>query len=50
MKCSLCKSEIEITFLNKIHGTFVIYGKKKVPVCSACQRLHQDMLPEQISS
>ncbi len=34
MKCSICSSKIEYTFLEKIFGTFI----KKKPVCSNCQR------------
>ena len=32
-KCAICKRKVEVTFLNKIRGTFV--GKKAV--CSECQ-------------
>ena len=34
MKCSICKKKIEITFLEKIDGTFVL----KKPVCKLCQK------------
>ncbi|MBN1793271.1 hypothetical protein JW826_06320 [Candidatus Woesearchaeota archaeon] len=39
MKCDLCGSRIETTFLNKPVGTYVKNekGKKKL-VCSHCQR------------
>ncbi len=39
MKCEICKSKIETTFLGKIDGTVVKDAKgKKHNVCSACQK------------
>jgi len=38
MKCSLCKKEIETTFLNKIVGTMVKHKGKKYFVCNECQK------------
>lgn len=38
MKCDICKKKIEMTFLNKIVGTYVGRGKKKRVVCSECQK------------
>ena len=35
MKCSKCKEKIEVTFLEKINGTFI----NKEPVCSKCQKI-----------
>lgn len=39
VKCDICSSKIETTFLNKILGTTVrdANGKKKT-VCNQCQR------------
>ena len=34
MKCSKCGKKVEMTFLNKIKGTYV----KKKPVCPDCQK------------
>ncbi|HLC73445.1 MAG TPA: hypothetical protein VJH20_02295 [Candidatus Nanoarchaeia archaeon] len=34
MKCSICNEKIEITFLDKIEGTYI----KKKPVCNSCQK------------
>ena len=34
MKCSICDQKIELTFLDKIKGTYI---KKKL-VCSVCQK------------
>ncbi|MBS3117352.1 hypothetical protein J4430_00520 [Candidatus Woesearchaeota archaeon] len=33
VKCTICKSQIQGTFLEKINGTYV----NKKPVCQACQ-------------
>jgi hypothetical protein len=39
MKCEVCKSKIETTFLGKIVGTVVKDAKgKKHHLCSACHR------------
>lgn len=39
MKCAICKSNIEETFLKKIIGTYVKDQKgKKHPVCFECQK------------
>ena len=39
MKCEICGSKIQTTFLNKLIGTVArdARGKKK-PVCSQCQK------------
>ena len=34
MKCTLCKKEIQETFMGKIKGTYI----KGKPYCSACQK------------
>ena len=39
MKCENCGQKIEMTFMNKIVGTYYIKGKKKKAVCPACQKL-----------
>ena len=33
-KCKICGNKIEVTFLNKLRGTFI----KKKAVCSDCQK------------
>ena len=38
MKCQICGKKIEITFLNKIHGTYFMVRGKKRAVCSECQQ------------
>jgi len=38
MKCDLCNSKIEETFLEKIKGTYIGRYKKKNVVCNACQK------------
>ena len=39
MKCEICKSKIEITFLNKLVGGYVKDKEgKKHTVCSSCQK------------
>lgn len=39
MKCGICKSRIETTFMNKLLGTYVKDGKgKKHTVCFECQK------------
>ncbi len=39
MKCEACKSRIEVTFLNKILGTYVKDEKgKKHTICFECQK------------
>ncbi len=44
MKCSLCKKEVETTFLGKIKGTYMnINGEKKI-ICSECQKKHKNNL------
>ena len=37
MKCEICNKRIELTFMNKIIGTYYTKGKKKHPVCNECQ-------------
>jgi len=37
MKCCSCGEKIEETFLEKVKGTYLVKGKKKVTVCSTCQ-------------
>ena len=42
-KCSVCKNNIETTFLSKILGTYVKNEKgKKYPVCFECQKNLKD--------
>ena len=39
MKCAVCGKNIEITFLNKILGTYVKNNKgKQFSVCFECQK------------
>ena len=38
MKCELCSTRIQTTFMNKILGTYYMKGKKKKVVCPNCQK------------
>ena len=38
MKCAICNSKIEKTFLDKIIGTHIYKDKKKHAICSDCQK------------
>jgi hypothetical protein len=40
MKCSICGKKIDVTFMNKILGTYVKKkdSSKKYPVCFECQK------------
>ncbi len=38
MKCDICKSKTEYTFLKKPLGAYVGSGKSKKFVCSSCQK------------
>lgn len=40
MKCEICGQKINITFMNKIVGTFYTKGKKKKTVCKDCQKIY----------
>lgn len=41
VKCDLCGQKIEMTFLNKLIGTyFKGKDKKKKAICSDCQKKH----------
>jgi len=43
MKCEICKTKLEETFLKKIIGTYVKDEKgKKHVVCSTCQKKLKD--------
>jgi hypothetical protein len=43
VKCEICKSKIDITFLKKIIGTVIKDKKgKKHNVCSTCQKKLQN--------
>ena len=50
MKCEICRSSIEETFLKKFNGSYVKDRKgKKHLVCSSCQKKFQkkdDMLAQ----
>ncbi len=38
MKCNNCGKNIEITFLNKIVGSYVGKGRKRKAICNECQK------------
>ena len=40
MKCNICNKRIELTFMNKILGTYYTKGKKRYNVCKDCQSRH----------
>ena len=37
MKCEICTKKIELTFMNKIIGTYYTKGKKRYPICNECE-------------
>lgn len=37
MKCAICNQEVERTFLDKLHGTYVREKGKLKAICSGCQ-------------
>lgn len=53
IKCSLCKSELKTTFLDKLEGTMIKTGEgetsKKHHICNTCQKEHEDDLKEKVS-
>jgi len=38
MKCASCGEKIQELFLEKVRGTYLVKGKKKVAICSQCQQ------------
>lgn len=43
MKCTICKSRIDETFLRKLIGTYVKDAKgKRHPICFSCQKQYTD--------
>ncbi|MGV8151095.1 MAG: hypothetical protein ACP5NV_05185 [Candidatus Woesearchaeota archaeon] len=42
MKCETCNKKIDLTFMNKIIGTYYTHGKKRYPVCNSCQNKLSD--------
>ena len=38
MKCEVCGEKVEQTFLEKIRGTYITKGKKRIPICINCQK------------
>lgn len=42
MKCELCSKKIELTFMNKIVGTYYRAGKKKKAICPHCQKQYSE--------
>lgn len=44
VKCAICKEKIEVTFLEKIKGSYV----KKKPVCNECQKKYKEKLVEKV--
>tara|TARA_Y100000034_G_scaffold26708_1_gene31801 strand:+ start:309 stop:455 length:147 start_codon:yes stop_codon:yes gene_type:complete len=48
MKCHFCKDKIETTFLNKVNGTYVGAKKKRIAVCSKCQKNYKEKLLEEL--
>jgi ribosome-binding protein aMBF1 (putative translation factor) len=38
MKCELCGADIKEGALGKIRGTYIVKGRKKLAVCSGCQK------------
>lgn len=43
MKCSICKKEVEILYLEKVAGTYIKNEKgKRLLVCHVCQAEHEN--------
>ena len=38
MKCSLCNTKVETTFLEKVKGTYIKKNGKLKLMCPACQK------------
>jgi len=38
IKCNICGNKIEHTFLNKVLGTYIKKGGKKITICFECQK------------
>ncbi|HLC72871.1 MAG TPA: hypothetical protein VJH37_04790 [Candidatus Nanoarchaeia archaeon] len=38
MKCASCGEKIQELFLEKLRGTYLVKGKKKIPICHLCQQ------------
>ncbi|MEM4397031.1 MAG: hypothetical protein QW757_00220 [Candidatus Woesearchaeota archaeon] len=38
VKCNICNKKIEVTFLNKILGTYIKKNSKLHPICNQCQK------------
>lgn len=38
MKCGNCSETIKTVIMDKIKGTYLVKGKKKIPLCSECQK------------
>jgi len=51
--CSLCKKEIEKTFLDKLEGTRVFIKQndknREFLICNSCQKKYKDNLKEELS-
>ncbi|MEM2139346.1 MAG: hypothetical protein QXM96_04310 [Candidatus Woesearchaeota archaeon] len=37
-KCNICNKKIEVTFLNKILGTYIKKNSKLHTICKECQK------------
>lgn len=48
LKCEICKEKIESLYLEKIAGCYIGRGKKKVAVCSACQKKYGSKIEDMI--
>lgn len=46
VKCDICRSNIENTFLGKIMGTMILVDSNKKYVCSECQKKVKDVKAE----
>jgi len=49
LKCEICKEKIDTIFLDKIMGTYIGSGKKRVTVCNACQKKYGDKIKEMLA-
>jgi ribosome-binding protein aMBF1 (putative translation factor) len=48
IKCEICGAEIKEGILGKIRGTYIVRGKKKVPICKNCQKEGEDAIKEKL--
>jgi hypothetical protein len=48
MKCEICDAEVKEGKLGKLRGTYIMKGKKKIPVCNNCQKAGEGTIKEKL--